>query len=229
VWSEFEDFMMPSDNFLADKALRNYVRLIWALGGTGSVWRFLLASFGCFLVLWVGLKKLLVDRLLLPRIQGLGARWGIDVTSKLALAGFLATGFAALVVLGRGRLEDQMALEYLGLSALGNLAFDPATFTQGGGLWFALPVAVLVFIKDILKDNVVDPEPATKTLSIGFVCWAAVFYLMPKAICFFALFILVPQTVSVVVAAAKSERLGGTQEGTGDHIAQASPQRKPEP
>jgi hypothetical protein len=182
--------------------------LISALGGTGSVWRFLFASFGCYLVLWLCLKKLLVERVLLPHIQRRGTHWGIEVTSGLASAGFLVTGFAALVILGRGRIEDQMALEYVGLSGLGNLGFDPATFTRGGGLWFALPVAVLVFFKDFLEDNVVNAQPNTAMLPLGFLGWAALFYLMPKGICFFALFIVVLQTASVLVSIAKSETPG---------------------
>jgi len=35
VWSDFEDFMMPSDNFLADSAVKNYVRLISVVGERG--------------------------------------------------------------------------------------------------------------------------------------------------------------------------------------------------
>lgn len=203
AWSEVEDFLMPSDNFLVETALKNYVRLIAVFGGTGSVWRFLLVSLVCYVLLWLLLKKLVVDRYVLPRVQRKAARFGIQVLSEGSLVAFLATGFLALVVLGRARIEDQMALQYIGLSGLGGLGISPVLFAKTGGFWFAVPVAILVFLKDMLQSNIVEKVPGEANLSFAFIAWAAVFYILPMGICIFAFFMLLVSTISTILDAAR--------------------------
>ena len=93
------------------------------------------------------------------------------------MAAFLLTALSALVVLGRGRIEDELFLAHLGL-APSMLALDPSFFARSGGLLFAIPAALLVFAAEFLEGNPPN-EPNQRTLPFGCLPWAAAVFSTP--------------------------------------------------
>lgn len=69
VFSEIEDLLAPSDGLYSDTVLKNYIKLAHSIGTTGSAWLFVAFSVAAFVLLRLIGKKLLIDWLLLPRIQ----------------------------------------------------------------------------------------------------------------------------------------------------------------
>jgi hypothetical protein len=118
VASEFEDFFAPSDGLLSTGVFANYVAIAHRFGATGTPFRLVAFNLAALVLLWLIGKKLLVDALLLPRVSRPGAKFALVIVANLGLLGTLLLGAVTLVFLSRGRIEDRMALDVLGLSPL---------------------------------------------------------------------------------------------------------------
>lgn len=189
IYSEIEDFLAPGDGPFSATALKYHVRLVDLFGGTKSAWSFVLVSLLSVLAFWLLFNKLLLERLLLPFLRNRFARWGIEFTSKVTLLTFVVTAVATIVVLGRGRIEDQLALAQLGLGSLGPIGFDPSLYAAPGGLWVAIPGAIIAlgvdFFQTLLSSQA--SEGRRVNIQLGFIPWAAVLFVLPKAIGYFLL------------------------------------------
>jgi len=195
IYSEVEDFLAPSDGPFSSTLLRYHIRLTHSLGGTKSAWSFLLVSLLCVLAFWLLINKLLIDKLLLPFLRNRFARSGVVFTSELALVAAVVSGVATMLVLGRGRIEDELALARLGLSSVGPIGFDPQLYAVPGGLWMAIPGGLIAMGVDFFKTLASSKESGGQNVNIqlGFLSWTAALFILPKAIGYFLLVYLFVQ------------------------------------
>ncbi|MEX2260902.1 MAG: hypothetical protein WD696_03070 [Bryobacteraceae bacterium] len=198
LYSEIEDFLAPGDGPFSSTVLQYHIRLIDSLGGTTSAWSFVLVSLLCVLVFWLLFNKLLIERLLLPFLRSRFARSGIVFTSEVTLLAFVVAAVATIAVLGRGRIEDELALARLGLSSLGPIGFDPSLYATPGGLWLAIPGGLIAVGVDFFQTLVSSKESGGRSVNIqlGFILWAAVLFILPKAIGYFLLAYLFVQVIA---------------------------------
>jgi len=201
VWSDVEDLLMPSDNFFTKQGVINYLKIISIVGGMRSVWWFVLVSLICYVLIWVLIKKTLLDKIILPHIKKAALRIGLEITVSGGILGTLIFGFSALIILSRGRIEDGMALSNLGLGDLRLFSINPDYFAVNGGLLVAIPIAILVFLKEFLESNVVQKSDGT--LPLGCLPWGAVLFIMPRAISIFIAVYLVIQFLKIIISLAK--------------------------
>ncbi len=198
VASEIDDLLAPSDGLFSNLALRCYITLAHSFGATGSAWRFVAFSVAAFVLLWLIGKKLLISWLLLPRFKAAWLRWTVLGVSNLGLLGVLVTGFASLAALSKGRIEDELALEALGLSFLSAPGFDAALFSSRGGLWLAIPGAVVSFVGEIMQAAAARKCGETR-ITFGWLAWGCMLFLLPKAIAIAALVMLTWKTGAEIV------------------------------
>jgi hypothetical protein len=202
VASEIDDVLAPSDGLFSNLALRRYIVLAHSVGATGSAWRFVAFSVGGFVLLWLIGKKLLIDRLVLPRTGNLWLRGSLVILSNLGLLGVLVTSFAALAALSQGRVEDQLALEAMGLSFLSATGFDATLFAHRGGLWVALPGAFVSFVGEAVQAAEAQRHGEMR-IPYGWVGWGCLLFLLPKAIAIAALAMLIWKTGADIVQSVR--------------------------
>lgn len=197
IYSEVEDFLEPGDGPFSSTILQYHVRLIHTLGGTKSPWRFLFVSLLCVLVFWLVINKLLTEKILLPFLRNRFPRSGVVFTSELALVAVVVAGVATILVLGRGRIEDELALAQLGLSSLGPIGFDPRLYAIPGGLWLAIPGGLVAIGVDFFETVASSKESGNQNVNVqlGFISWAAALFILPKAIGYFLLAYLFVQVI----------------------------------
>ena len=211
VSSEVEDYLAPSDGLYSHWILANYLSLANRAGATGSPWRFIAFGAAFFIVLWLVGKKLLVQRLLLPRAKRAWIRFSLLAVTNVGLVGTLLTGFAALALLSKGRMEDELALSALGLSFLSPSSFGAGLFSASGGLWIAVPGAIVSFIGEVLQSAENSRQEALRdgtqstTLTFGWLAWGCALYLLPLSVAIPALLVLIWSSGSDVVAAVSAE------------------------
>jgi hypothetical protein len=216
VASEVDDFLAPSNGAFSDEVLSRYIKLAHVVGATGSAWRFMAFGVVAFLVTWVLVRNLLVMRLFVPRIRQTWVRRLLIWLVNLGLLGIVVTGLAALAALSKGRIEDEMALDVMGLSFLSRAGFDPATFTVHGGWWLAIPGAMVSFIREMLDGAKHQRETGETRITFGWVCWGCMLFLLPRSIAILAFVTLIWETVSTMKEAVAAEeapaRAGAAQE-----------------
>lgn len=182
ISSEIEDFLAPSEGLYTDVVLTNYIALANSLKATKSSWRFVAFILGSVVAIWMLTHKLL-PRLFKPRwakavVVGLG---------NVLLIGVLMVGFASLAFLSKGRIEDQLALDAMGLSFISTVGFSPTWFSTNGGWWLALPGAIIAFIGEAMESYAQSEELRRQgtdqtNLTFGWLAWACALYLLPLAI-----------------------------------------------
>jgi hypothetical protein len=199
VQSDIEDFLAPSDGLYSRHVLANYIRVAALFGGTGSVVRFVAFNLIGFALLWGAGKKILLEKLLLPRTRNGFLRFLLVGLSNLALLGVLVTAFATMALLSHGRIEDELALEALGLPFFSKLGFDSAMFSTTGGLWLAIPGALIALVRDI-GEIALDAEAAKQHgesrlgIPVLWLGWACALYLFPLPIALPAFVVLIGST-----------------------------------
>jgi hypothetical protein len=184
VASEVEDFLAPSDGLYSRYALASYLRLAAACGGTGSAWRFIAFNALCLVGFWLVGKKLVLERWVLPNARATWLKVVGGLLTATGLLGTLLTGMAALSLLSRGRLEDQLALDALGLTFLSGLAFEDQLYARSGGLLLAIPGALAGLIDECMKlfDANSDPNRVVLGVPYKWLGWACALYLLPMAL-----------------------------------------------
>jgi hypothetical protein len=198
VVSEIEDWLAPSDGLYSDAVLKNYIKLAHSVGTAGSAWGFVGFTVAVFVLLWLIGKKLLIDRLILPRV-GMGwLRWPLVILSNLGLLGMLLTGFTALALMSKGRVEDELALDALGLSFLSTAGFSPTLFSSHGGLWLAVPGAFVALVSEIIQAAEAQKH-GEKRVPLVWLAWGCAFFLLPKAIAIVALVVLIWKTANEII------------------------------
>lgn len=212
VISQIEDIFEPSDGLFSKMVLRNHIMLANSIGATGSVWRFMAFNGVVFVILW--LVKLLIDwLLLLLRIENVWF-WHIVVKlSSLVLFSFLLAEYASLAALSKGRVEDELELEVLGLSFLSIPGFDATLFSTQGGIWLAVPGAVVSLLGAARQDEVVDGWHR-QHIPIEWLLWGCLLFLLPKAIAIVVLVVVVRRTyleIAKSVSAERERRLTGRE------------------
>ena len=102
-----------------------------------------------------------------------------------------------MLVLGRGRIEDELALARLGLSSVGPIGFDPQLYAVPGGLWMAIPGGLIAMGVDFFKTLASSKESGGQNVNIqlGFLSWTAALFILPKAIGYFLLVYLFVQVI----------------------------------
>jgi len=200
VYSKVEDFLTPSDGPFSGTVLQYHIRLVHFLGGTSSAWGFVLVSLLCVLAFWLLVNKLLVDKLLLPFLRNRFAKGGIVFTSSATLFASVASAVAVIAVLGRGRVEDELALARLGLGSIGAAGFDPSLYAAPGGFWLAIPGCILAMIVDLFQTALSGKQSggSETNISLGFIPWTAVLFILPKAIGYFLLAYLFVQVIGSI-------------------------------
>jgi len=120
------------------------------------------------------------------------------ILSNLGLLGVLVTGFGSLAVLSKGRIEDEMALEVLGFSFMSTAGFDATLFSTRGGLWLAIPGALISFLGEIIKSAEAQKE-GVSMITFGWLALGCALFLLPKAIAIAVIIMLMWNTSSEVV------------------------------
>jgi hypothetical protein len=146
---------------------------------------------------WLLGKKLLIDRFILPRLEKNWMRLTMQGLTNLGLLGILVTGFASLALLSRGRIEDEMALESLGLSPLLSMGFNEALFSVRGGIWIAIAGAIMAFITEVLQAQEAHQYGETR-ITFNWLYWGCALFLLPKAIAIACLATLIWDTGSQI-------------------------------
>jgi hypothetical protein len=198
LYSQIEDFLAPGEGPFSSTVLRYHVRLVDFLGGTRSAWSFVLVSLLCVAAFWLLVNKLLVETLLFPLLRNRLARFGVVLTSQVTFVAFLVSAIATIAVLGRGRIEDELALARLGLTSLRSIGFNPSLYATPGGLWLAFPGTLIAIGIDFLKTAAVSRESGGRntTIELGFLLWAPTLYILPKALGYFLLVYLLFQLIA---------------------------------
>lgn len=198
VVSEVDDLLAPSDNLFSKLVLRNYIALAHTVGATRSGWRFIAFNVVAFVLLWLVGKKLLIGWFLLPRIRAAWLRGILVILSNLGLLGVLVTGFISLAALSKGRIEDELALEALGLSFLSTASLDATLFSTRGGLWLGIPGALISFLGEFMQFLEAVKHNETR-ITFGWLGWGCMLFLLPKGIAIAALAMLLWKTGSEIV------------------------------
>jgi hypothetical protein len=223
VASDVEDYLAPSDGLFSKQVLSKYILLADWLGGTGSAWRFVTFNVLVFVALWGVGKKLFVERVIVRLVK---AQWGKPIMSAAADAGILGalvTGFIALGLLSRGRMEDQLALDALGLPFLSVAAFGTELHSSTGGLWLAIPAAILALIPEVIEASRATEQARAqgetrKYFPHKWLGWACALFLLPLAIGIPALAILflgAAKSLHSIVLSAKEREDRPAIDGTG--------------
>ena len=181
VASEIDDMLAPSNDLFSKLVLKNYIAFAHTIGATGSAWRFVAFNVAAFVLLWLLGKRLLIKWFLLPRIRSPWLRWPLLILSNLAILGVLVTGFISLAVLSKGRIEDELALHALGLPFLSTAGLDVGLFSVQGGLWLAIPGALIVFLGELMQSSAAAKHGETR-ITFGWLLWGCMLFLLPKAI-----------------------------------------------
>ena len=137
VYSKVEDFLAPFAAHFSGTVLQYHIRLVHLLGGTSSAWGFVLVS-----LLWSSASGCSSTNCLSThcccRSSAIASRRRASSSRAPRLSSLhLASAVAVIAVLGRGRVEDELALDRLGLSSSGAAGFDPSLYAAPGGFWLA--------------------------------------------------------------------------------------------
>jgi len=205
--AEAEDLLAPGDGPLTNGVLRRHVRLMQWLGAGGSAMAFLAMSVGVILMFWLVVRKLLLDTILTPRLGGRFGSWVLDALADLTSVGGLVSTLVIAFVLGRGRMEDELALAHLGLGALGSIGLDPVVYAVGGGFWLAIPAFVLATLTDFLEAGRSSQESGGRetTFQLGCLVWTPLVFIVPKAIGYLILIRLIANLGGAIRALTKGE------------------------
>jgi hypothetical protein len=217
VAAEFEDYLAPSDGLLSTGVFANYIAVANRLGATGAPWRLIVFNLGVFVLFWLLGKKVLIESFLLPRVSRSGAKLALVIVTNLGLLCTLLLGAATLIFLSKGRVEDQMALDVLGLSSLSGMGLDGGFYGIHGGLWLALPGAAAGLVGEIIEiiEANSDTQQTTIALPYRFLGWGCALYLLPLAVGIGALVALVWSTGSMLIEARRYGRASGVDTGAG--------------
>lgn len=142
VAGEVEDLSLPSDSFYGRVLLRPILRLrALEVQAFGTYWMtFVVVGAAAF-----SFRKFITAYVFIPllgRFSRSGAILAAGVTAAVVSAILSVPAAASIFVLGASRLEDQLALQAIGLSPLLGLALDPAHFLQRSSILLALIVGV---------------------------------------------------------------------------------------
>lgn len=187
VSSELEDWLAPSDGLYSTVVLSNYLKLAAATGGTGATWRFILFNVVTFVALWLVGKKFLIELVLLRRVRRQWIRESLGVLANCGLLGVVLTSFAAIALLSHGRIEDRLALEGLGFPVASAELLSSKLFTMRGGLWLAVPgavVALFVELVEVAHQMAAEARGGETSgyLPVKWLGWGCALFLMPFAI-----------------------------------------------
>jgi hypothetical protein len=204
VGSEIEDFLAPTEGLYTDAVLRNFVSLASVFKATGSSWRFT-----AFIILSLIFIYLVTHQVLARFVKSNWARLIIVGIGNVLILGTLLVGFASLALLSRGRIEDQLALQSMGLDFLSTAGFSPTLFSSNGGWWLAIPGAVIAFLGDVIESGVESDAQRAQgvdhvSFRLGWLAWACALYLLPMAIAL-AGFVVVIWNTGKSVASLGSE------------------------
>ena len=210
-FSEFEEFLAPGGALYSDTLLKAVVGGLARLGVTGSVWLFPLTLFACFGLVWLLLKKAIVDQLI-------GLRFGAMVHIALSIAvsvvlsvSLLASSFASLLVLGNGREEDRLLLQHLGLGAQ-VVGFNSDYFLRETGLILATITGVIAFFVENVEANIESsPSRSESTLALGCIGWTAFVLFVPRAVAVFVILTLIARMFGVAIGHASQEGAVGDE------------------
>jgi hypothetical protein len=203
AYSEIEDLLAPSSE-AGSTIVTWYVKILNWLGGTKSLFTFFMVNVFVLFLPWTILTKVLLRGLVDADINK-AVSIVLTIIANCGVLGIALMSVVALGLMGHGRIEDELALSNLGLGFFGSIGFSAQSYARAGGILIALPAAILRFFVELLEASQEQREAHNKTtvLPLGCLVWAAVLFVLPLAIGFYSIPLLLWQLAKAIVESVK--------------------------
>jgi len=199
AYSEIEDLLAPSSE-AGSTIVTWYVKILNWFGGTKSLFSFFMVNVFVLFLPWTILTRVLLRGLVDADINK-AVSIILRIIANCGVLGIAVMSVVALGLLGHGRIEDELALSNLGLGFLGSIGFSAQSYARAGGILIALPAAILRFFVELLEASQEQREAQIKAnvLPLGCLVWGAVLFVLPLAIGFYSIPLLLWQLGKAIV------------------------------